>query len=162
MHRVTSPPALEEPLGVRGDSERPGDLWVLSVCRKYRRGTGAQHPALTDTHPVRSWQFPEPTVPTPHSLFVPPKRERERPRYKRKGRSAAASLAALDDRSPSTLSGARARCKQDRGGVPHPPKPQKNTRCEPSQRVFLSIFKFYEKSHKKSLTSNKISATMIN
>ena len=36
MHRVTSPPALEESPGVWGASKRPSGLWVLSAGGKYR------------------------------------------------------------------------------------------------------------------------------
>ena len=35
--------------------------------------------------PIRAWQFPEPTVPTPHFLFVPPKRKRAVDGTKEKG-----------------------------------------------------------------------------
>ena len=109
MHRVTSPPALEESPGVRlrpqacfEANRRKAALrprWrietpqrSLGAFRRWkvprrrllqkspRRRAGTRFAYLGRRFPcslsARAWLFTEPTDSTPHSLFVPPKRER--------------------------------------------------------------------------------------
>ena len=97
LHRVTSPPAPEETLGVGctrrcvsrptaarrllgrdGTSKVPQRALVTFPRWKVTSEPYSRAARQCETFPlsVGACQFSEPTVPTPHSLFVPPKRER--------------------------------------------------------------------------------------